>query len=65
MVNEQTKIVTVDLPPGRDWELYADANVVALAPHLDQYGQDRALHEVCVHWRRSLLHVVPAIGVTA
>ena len=46
------------LPGGRDWELYTDANVVALAPHLDDSARERALQEVCVHWRRSLLHVV-------
>jgi hypothetical protein len=53
------------LPGGRDWELYPDANVVALAPHLDECGRERALEEACVFWRRSLLHVVPYDPVPA
>lgn len=57
-MTEMTKIETVPLPSGQDWQWYADANVIALSPELDAHGRERALDEVQDHWRRSCLHVV-------
>lgn len=58
-MTEKTVVKTIELPDGRDWLWYADANVVALAPHLDDEGRERALSEVQAFWRRSCLHLVP------
>ena len=52
-VNEATIIKTLDLPHGADWALYADANLIVLSPRLDACGRDRALDEVCAHWRET------------
>lgn len=52
-MNEATIIKTLDLPGGQRWELYADANVIALAPGLTDCERDQALDEVCAHWRQS------------
>lgn len=57
----EPKIVTMPLPHGRDWLWYADLNIVALAPHLDDAGRDRAIDELQAEWRaavRSCLSVV-------
>lgn len=64
-MNEATIIKTLDLPPGQDWILYSDANVIVLASRLDPCERDRALDEVCAHWRRSRFTVVPAAAVLA
>lgn len=48
------EIVTMPLPHGRDWLWYPELNLVALAPHLDVAGRDRALDELQAQWRQSL-----------
>lgn len=51
------------LPHGRDWLWFADLNIVALAPHLDDIGRERALDELQDEWRASVrrrLAAVPA-----
>lgn len=58
-MDEATIIKTQDeLPHGRDWVAYDDANVVVLASHLDGAGRDRALDEVAARWRRPRLRIV-------
>jgi hypothetical protein len=57
-VNEKTKIETMPLPFGQEWELFADANVIVLSPELDARGRQRALDEIQSHWRRHSMHVV-------
>ena len=59
-MGEKTLIKTMELPAGRDWEWFGDANVVVLAAHLDEEGRQRALTEVQAFWRRSCIRVVPA-----
>lgn len=59
MVNEETLIVTVDLPSGRDWAWFADCNTVGLGAHLDAAGRERALTELQDEWRRAFVRVVP------
>ena len=61
-MNEHTLIKTMPLPQGRDWEWFADANIVVLAPHLCEEGRERALTEVQAHWRRSCIRVLPVPG---
>lgn len=48
------KVITMPLPHGRDWLYYPDLNIVALAPHLDQVGRERAIDEFHAEWRRSV-----------
>lgn len=57
-MNEDTLIKTMPLPHGRDWEWYADANVVVLAPHLCPEERERALSELQAQWRRSGIRLV-------
>ena len=57
-MNEDTLIKTMPLPHGRDWEWFADANVVALAPHLDVAEREQALSELQAQWRRSGIRLV-------
>lgn len=58
-MNEHTVVVTMPLPHGRDWELFTDANVVALAPHLTDCERAQALIDVSTFWQRNLLDVLP------
>lgn len=48
------KVVTLPLPHGRDWLYYPDLNILALAPHLDLAGRERALDELQAEWRTSM-----------
>jgi hypothetical protein len=48
------EIVTMPLPFGQDWLWYEEFNVVALAPHLDAAGRERALDELQAQWRQTL-----------
>ena len=59
-MNEYTQIKYLDLPHGRPWEWYGDANVIVLAPRFrtDCQGREQALTEVQAHWRRSCIRVV-------
>jgi hypothetical protein len=59
-VNEETLIKTMELPNGQTWAWYADANIVALSPELDEAGREAAISAVQDHWRRSCLRVVPS-----
>ena len=63
-MNEDTLIKTMPLPQGRDWEWFADANIVVLAPHLCPAQREQALTEVQAHWRRSCLRVLPSEPAT-
>jgi hypothetical protein len=47
-------VVTMELPHGQEALWYPDLNVVALAPHLDAAGRERALDELHQRWRRAL-----------
>lgn len=58
-MNEETLIVTVDLPSGLDWRLYSDLNMVGLGSHLCEAGRERALTELQASWRREFIRVVP------
>ena len=42
---EKAVISTVDLPTGRRWVFLEDCNVLALSPHLDEAGRERAIAE--------------------
>lgn len=58
-----SKVITMPLPNGRDWLWYSDLDIVALAPHLDVAGRERALDELQAEWRRDTrrhLYAVPA-----
>jgi hypothetical protein len=58
-LDEYTIIRTIELPHGRDWEWYPDANVVALAPHIvTETQRSQALFEVYRHWRRNCIQIV-------
>lgn len=52
-----TEIVTMPLSRGRDWLWYPEFNILALAPHLDAAGRERAVDEMQVEWRQSLIPV--------
>lgn len=54
-------IVTMPLPHGRDYLWYADLNVVALAPHLDTAGRERALYQLTVEWRTATARRLTAV----
>lgn len=58
-MNEDTLIKTMPLPGDQKWAWYADANIVALSPCLDDEGRERAISEVQAYWRRSCIRVVP------
>lgn len=49
---ETMVIKTLELPYGQDWLPYPDANVIALAPHLDETARERALCEARAYLRR-------------
>lgn len=53
------QIVTMELPYDQDWLPYPDLGIVALAPHLDAAGRERALDELQAEWRRALRTPVP------
>ena len=57
-MNEETLIKTMPLPQGRDWEWFADANVIALSPDLCPAKREAALSELQAQWRRSGLRLV-------
>lgn len=57
-MNEDTLVVTLDLPFGQSWAWYPDANMVALKPGMCPEQQEQALSEVQAHWRRSIIRVV-------
>lgn len=48
------QIVTMPLAHGRKWRWFAELNIVALSPDLDQEGRERALDEMQREWRRTL-----------
>lgn len=47
-MNEDTDIRTIPLPYGRDWQWFAEANVLCLAPHLSPEGRERAIIRAAV-----------------
>jgi hypothetical protein len=53
-----TEIVTMPLSRGRDWLWYKDLNILALAPHLDAEGRQRAVDEMQAEWREALMPAV-------
>lgn len=55
---EETVVVTIDLPEGKDYEWFAEANVVGLSRRLDEAGRQQALCQMFQEWRRSHLRVV-------
>lgn len=61
-MNEETLVITVDLPPGQDWAWYADLNIVGLSSHLCTGGRERALFELQAAWRRRFVRIVPPGG---
>jgi hypothetical protein len=42
-VNGETRVFLMDLPAGQHWTRFDDANVIALAAHLDKSAQHLAL----------------------
>ena len=64
-MNEDTLIKTLPLPNGRDWEWYADANVIVLAPHLCPAERERALCNLQAQWRREGFRLIPDESVPA
>lgn len=48
------KTVTMQLPYDQDALWYPEFNIVAVAPHLDAEGRERALDELLTRWRQSL-----------
>ena len=57
-MNEDTLIKTMQLPNGRLWEWFADANLVVLSPCLDQDGREAAISELQAQWRRTGIRVI-------
>lgn len=59
-LNEETVFVPLDLPDdlGRDWEWYADLNIVALRRGLDVEGRMRAVEDLIATWKREHLRIV-------
>lgn len=55
---EDTVIHEMDLPPGKDWAWFPDANIVGLRRGLDPCGRIAALDDLYSHWRRQHLRVV-------
>lgn len=48
------RTVTMTLPHGREWLWYDDLGILALAPHLDAAGRERAVDEMQEQWRLAL-----------
>lgn len=48
------RIVTMALPYDQEALWHPSLNIVALAPHLDAAGRERALDELLAQWRASL-----------
>lgn len=55
MAEEKTYVRILDLPEGRDWVWFSDANMIGLSRRLDAAGRERALVELQEHWRRNCL----------
>ena len=47
------EIVTFELPFGQEALWYPEWNVVAVAPHLDEAGRERALDRLQAEWRQA------------
>lgn len=58
--NEQTVFVEMDLPAdlGRDWEWFADLNIVGLRRGMCLDGRVRAVQNLSRQWQRAHLSVV-------
>lgn len=56
------KIVTMALPFDQDWLAFPEFNILALAPHLDAAGRERAMDAAYLQWRES---VQPSPKITA
>lgn len=52
------KTVTMPLPHGRDFLWFADLNILALAPHLDDTGRQNAVHQAAAEWSREMCRSV-------
>ena len=52
---EETIERILDLPPGKEWAWFADANVLGLSRHLDAAGRDRVRAEAQEAWRHRYL----------
>ena len=59
-VNEETIFRAMDLPEdlGRDWEWFADLNVVGFRRGMDCDAKLHAIEDMQRHWRRAHLSVV-------
>lgn len=57
-MQEDTIIKTLDLPEGREWAWFADANILCLSPALCPEGRMRAVREAQDWWRRRHLQAV-------
>jgi hypothetical protein len=56
---EETVLLTMPLPRGKEWHWLADCNVLVLSDQLDAVGRERAISDVQVTWRSSYLQSVP------
>lgn len=54
------KVEIFALPFGQNYLWFPEWNTVALAPHLDAEGRQRALDELQAEWRSALQLVDPA-----
>lgn len=56
-MNEDTIVLTMELPGPRKWAWLPDANMIILAAGMCPAEQESALSEVQAHWRRSHLRL--------
>lgn len=63
--DERTIVVEIDLPPGRDWRLYRDLDMVALRRGLTRAQQERAVTELQMEWRCDLSLPGPPPSLTS
>ena len=55
---EQTIVRVMDLPEGQETVWFPDCNMVGVARRLCEEERDRAIQELTVRWRRSMLRVI-------
>jgi hypothetical protein len=56
---EETVLLTMPLPRGKEWHWLADCNVLVLSDQLDPAGRDRAISDLQATWRRRYLQSLP------
>lgn len=66
-VGEDTIVREMDLPDdlGRDWEFFADLNVVVLRRGMDSRAREAAVEDLQREVRRRVLRVVPSPDAAA